>query len=146
MRKSTKRKPLLALFSFLILIGLSLAYVLNSGKNNQRRSYIDVKSTLEARTVEELKLMDPPVDSKARLHTAVSLPQTSKWYLGQLAGTGWILDVPPQNTSDEQIQMIQLRKGVETLSISLINDGMGGTDVIFEKVGDQNAGEEGKDP
>ena len=42
--------------------------------------------------------------------------------------------------------MIQLRKGVDTLSISLINDGKGGTDVIFEKVGDQNAGEEGEDP
>ena len=119
---------------------------MNSGKRIDQKTYFDLKTAPEAQTVEDLKLLDPAVNSKANLHTEIGVSQAAKWYQDHLSGTGWVLDVPPQNPADEQIQMIQLRKGVDTLSISLINDGNGGTDVIFEKVGDQNAGEEGEDP
>ena len=103
MRKSAKRKLFFATFSLLILLGLIFNYYINSGKRNQQKTYFDLKTAPEAQTVEDLRLFDPAVNSKASLHAGVSVSLAARWYLDHLAGTGWILDVPPQNPADEQI-------------------------------------------
>ncbi|OGK26326.1 hypothetical protein A3D76_01395 [Candidatus Roizmanbacteria bacterium RIFCSPHIGHO2_02_FULL_37_9b] len=98
MGKAAKGKIPLIFFNLIILIGLSIAYLVFAKNRNQQKTYFDLKTAPEAQTVEELKYLDPAVGAKASLHTDFSVSQTSRWYLDNLTGTGWVLDVPPQKS------------------------------------------------
>lgn len=134
MGKSTDKKIISTALSLILLIVLSLTYLVIPKKNGQQKSYFDLRTYPRAQSVQEMKLLEPGGESQSKLHSSDSVPSVYEWYLNNYVGTGWILDVPSENPADENIQQMRLAKLGYRLSISLIGDGKGGTDIIFEQI------------
>ena len=134
MEKPVTRKILFIVFILIISLGLGLSYLYIPTLSGRQKTYFDLKTYPKAQTVDELQFLENQATTKASLHTKDSLPQVAKWYIENSKNSGWVLDLAPENPNDNQIQLIRFAKENLRLTVSLISDGSGGTNIIFEQI------------
>ena len=134
MEKLASRKILLVVFILIISLALGISYLILPSGGGRQKTYFDLKTYHKAQTVDELQFIESQETTKASLHVKDSVPQVAKWYLENSKNSGWVLDLAPENPNATQIQLLRFAKAEYRLTVSLLNDGSGGTNIIFEQI------------